>query len=110
MDHDARLKFMKDTVIPRMGALFTGFDGTRFAKVTCITCHGSSAKTGNFDMPNPELPKLSFTPGAQHHDPAMMKFMSEQVEVHMAQLLSEQPFDMQTKQGFGCLDCHTKAN
>ena len=33
--------------------------------------------------------------------------MAKQVEPSMAALLGEQPFDMKTKTGFGCMGCHT---
>jgi hypothetical protein len=34
--------------------------------------------------------------------------MEKQVEPTMASLIGEEPFDVKTMKGFGCLGCHTK--
>jgi len=102
---------MKTAVMPKMGGLFHDFDAKRYAEPKCILCHGSGAKDGSFKMPNPELPKLDVSPAgmkAMHEKKAaVVEFMSKQVVPTTAQLLGEPPFDMQTHQGFGCMNCHT---
>jgi hypothetical protein len=108
---DQKLAYMKTAVMPKMGALFHDFDAKTYAEPRCNLCHGSGAKEGNFKMPNPELPKLSFDPAAMkklHAEKGpMLEFMGKQVVPTMAQLLGEQPFDPKTHKGFGCMECHT---
>jgi hypothetical protein len=95
-----------------MGGLFHDFDAKKYAEPRCTLCHGSSAKAGNFKMPNAELPKLEMTPEGfktlKEKKPQMVEFMMKTVEVETAHLIGEEPFDPQTKKGFGCLNCHTK--
>ncbi len=93
-----------------MGGLFHDFDPKTYAEPKCVLCHGSAAKSGNFKMPNPELPKLNVADGMkgdQKRNPKIFEFMMKQVEPQMAALLGEPPYDPKTKQGFGCFDCHT---
>jgi hypothetical protein len=108
---DEKMAYMKKAVMPKMGGMFHDFDAKAFAEPRCTTCHGSSAKAGNFKMPNAELPKLPATPeGFQElkaKKPQMVEFMVK-VEKEVAHLIGEEPFDPQTKKGFGCFDCHTK--
>jgi hypothetical protein len=110
--HDQKREYMKTTVMPKMGGLFHDFDAKKYADPKCVLCHGSGAKDGSFKMPNSELPKLDLTPAgmkAMHaKHTAIVEFMGKQVMPQMAQLLGEQPFDMKTMKGFGCLGCHTK--
>jgi hypothetical protein len=108
--HDWKMAYMKSDVMPKMAELFKGFDAKHYSDMKCKACHGAGAEDGSFKMPNPELPKLDIKHGlkadkAKH--PKAVKFMMEKVEVQMAGLLGEKPFDMKTKQGFGCLNCHT---
>lgn len=111
MNRDQRMMFMKETVLPKMQAQFQAFDAKKYAEFSCATCHGSGAKDSTFKMPNPELPKLPSTPegfkALGEKNPAMMKFMGEQVKPTMQQLLHEEPFDPATGKGFGCMECHT---
>ncbi len=106
-----RFELMKGTVLPRMAAQFTAFDGQHFAKVTCATCHSAQAKERNFKMPNPDLPKLpGDAAGFQKlmaEKPAMVKFMHDKVSADMATMLGEAPYDPKTQKGFGCGHCHT---
>ena len=112
MGHGQRLAFMKGEVMPTMKAAFAAYDSARYGEMRCTTCHGSKAKEGSFAMPNPELPKLPApNDGAGWEKlaaakPNAMKFM-HQVEVDMAHMLGEEPFDMKTGKGFGCFECHT---
>jgi hypothetical protein len=110
MSHDERLALMKAAVLPQMKKAFQQFDPKQFADFSCATCHGTRAKSGNFDMPNPELPNFSkdkgaFAPAARKH-PAMMKFMVHGVAPEMASILGLPQWDVQNPTGFGCQSCH----
>ena len=69
---------------------FHDYDPAKYAEVKCVLCHGSSAKAGNFTMPNPELPKLSTKPADMkklHETSAkMVEFMAKTVVPTMAAL------------------------
>ncbi len=110
MNHKQRKEFMHDVVMPRMSKEFRKFDSVKYANFKCITCHGDGAKDDSFKMPNPKLLKLPKTPEGfsklrEKHE-AMLKFMMTTVKPTMASLLNEKPFDMRTKTGFGCGNCH----
>jgi hypothetical protein len=110
--HEQKLAWMKVGVMPKMGPLFHDYDAKAYDEPKCGLCHGAGAKDGTFKMPNPDLPKLPPTEAglkvlATKH-PKIFGFMAKQVEPTMASLLGEQPYDMKTKQGFNCFDCHTK--
>jgi hypothetical protein len=104
-------QYMKDVVMPKMKPLFHDFDPKKFEKVNCVTCHGNGARTGEFKMPNPDLPKLPSSPAGweklNKEKPDMMKFMGKTVKPTMTDLLGMKPFDMKTGAGFGCGNCHT---
>ena len=106
LDHDQRIAFMKQKVVPPMKPLFQNHDGKKYAEFGCRTCHGEQAKQGHFDMPNPNLPKLNFND--------MSKFKKEDIEwMHndvlptMAKLLGQPMHSKDNPNGFGCLGCHT---
>jgi len=109
LDDETRGKFMKKVVLPQMTALFQGFDADEFAKFECETCHGSGAATGNFEMPNPELPVLTMekiqNPDDDHK--AVTEFMATKVKPTMAQLLGRPEWSPEAPDGFGCTGCHT---
>jgi hypothetical protein len=98
--------YMKLTVKPKMEALFTEFDGERFGEFRCTTCHGPNPKERNFEMPNPDLPSLADWEKLEADKPEAMEFMKTKVEPQMANLLGMQPYDPETKTGFGCSGCH----
>jgi hypothetical protein len=109
MTREQRLEHMKTVVMPKMKELMVAFDPKEFGDMKCPTCHGDGAKDKTFKMPNPKLPKLSFTDGFKKHmakKPEITKFMMEKVVPEMATLLGTQPYDPKTQKGFGCAGCH----
>jgi hypothetical protein len=106
-----RKQYMKDFIMPKMKPLLHDFDPKHFADVKCVTCHGNGARTGEFKMPNPQLPKLPASREGwdklNKDKPKMMEFMSKTMKPTMADLLGMKPFDMKTGTGFGCGNCHT---
>lgn len=109
MSLNEKKQHMKVAVMPKMAEAFQGHDKAKFAEFTCITCHGPSAKSGNFQMPSPALPKLYPADGFKKHQdkPEMLRFMKERVMPDMVALLGAKPYDPATHQGFGCNGCHT---
>lgn len=106
-----RQAYMGAVVVPTVTPLFQGLDPVAFASVTCDTCH-QDAGSGNFAMPNPNLPQFSYTdwPSRTDADPHIASytaFMEDELVPTMAQLLEMDPFDPVSGTGFGCLGCHT---
>lgn len=111
MSPGERMSFMKKVVFPEMSQLFDS-GGEEEHEFGCKTCHGPGAAQGNFKMPNPALPKLDPSDGfadEKKAKPEAVKFMMEQVVPKMAELLGEPVYDPATHEGFGCFECHTKA-
>jgi cytochrome c553 len=105
MPRDQQAAFMKKNVMPNMKPVFQAHDATRYANFSCKTCHGPE-----FKDPHEYLPKLTMKDGkltAFAEKPEVAKFMAEQVAPKMAAAMGLPPFDMKTKQGFGCPGCHT---
>jgi hypothetical protein len=112
MTTQQKKEVMKSDVLPHMKPAFQGLDAKRFASMNCLTCHGESAKQGQFTMPNPKLPKLDATGGFAKHkkeDPEITRFMIEHVSPEMAKLIGVEPYNPATHEGFGCFNCHTRA-
>ncbi|MFO7177255.1 MAG: hypothetical protein DIU78_001025 [Pseudomonadota bacterium] len=102
-------EYMKAVVLPQMTkVLQQSPEPEHFTNVTCATCHGPSAKQGNFEMPTASLPKLGAFEAEMEAHPKMTRYMAEVVVPEMARLLNEAPFDPGTGQGFGCFGCHMK--
>ena len=103
---DKKAEIMMTKVVPHVGKQFKEFDGKRYEKFGCGTCHGPSKK----EDPHKVLPKLTFKDGGMEKltktKPEIMKFMADKVVPTMAAALGEKPYDNTTKQGFGCSGCH----
>ena len=112
MKTDQRKEFMKTVVLPKMKDEFVAFNAHAYGDMNCATCHGDSAKDGTFKMPNPKLPKLPADEAGfkalMKKKPDATKFMSSKVVPAMAEMVGEAPYNPETKQGFGCFECHTK--
>jgi hypothetical protein len=108
LDHETRAKFMGKVVMPEMKQRFQAFDATEFAEFDCETCHGSGVATGQFEMPNPELPGLDgdmiMNPDADHQ--AITDFMKNEVRPTTATLLGLPEWGPEKPDGFGCMHCH----
>ncbi len=106
LDHDQQIQFMKQKVVPTMAPLFKEHDPQEFADFGCTTCHGPGAEKGEFEMPNPELPKLNFADMSKFK-PEDVEWMTKVIKPTMATLLKEPEYSEQNPKGFGCLHCHT---
>jgi predicted small lipoprotein YifL len=108
LDHDQQIQFMKEQVVPTMAPLFKEHDPKEFAEFGCKNCHGDGAEKGEFEMPNPNLPKLDFADMSkfEKHD---IEWMSKVIKPTMAKLLQEAEYSPENPEGFGCMHCHTAA-
>jgi hypothetical protein len=118
MSEEQKGKFMKDVIVPKMKPLFQEFDGKKFAKFNCASCHGKDPKDRKFKMPAPaaDVHPLPGTPegfkAAMEKNaewPKWTKFMGEKVKPQMATLLGLPEFDPKNPAagGFGCMQCHS---
>jgi len=107
LDHDQRIEFMKQKVVPQMKPIFQMHDSKKFAEFGCTTCHGEQAKDGHFDMPNAKLPKLNFNDMSKFKKEDI-DWMKEQVLPTMARILDQPVHSQENPKGFGCLECHTQ--
>ena len=102
---------MKEAVLPTEAPLFREYSSTRFAELTCRSCHGASADDGTYAMPNPALPKLR--PGnlfdMEKTNPRVFRFMYDVVTPRTAALLNVPEWSHKTMSGFGCFNCHMVA-
>ena len=108
LDHDQRIEFMKQKVMPVMKPIFQNHDAKDFAEFGCDTCHGKQAKEGHFDMPNPDLPKLNFADMSKFKKEDL-EWMGKEVEPTMGKILGLELYSESNPTGFGCLACHTQA-
>ena len=107
---EQKFEVMKKVVTPKMNALFSEFDSKKYPSIGCPSCHGTNPQESNFAMPSSSLPPLGtdgFKQEMKNHAKAT-KFMMEKVVPEMAQALGVAPYNPETKQGFGCFNCHTK--
>ena len=106
LDHEQRIQFMKEKVVPTMEPLFKNHDAKKFAEFGCKTCHGEGADAGKFDMPNEKLPKL-FGPSMDKFKKEDVEWMGKEIKPTMAALLQQPEMSKENPKGFGCLECHT---
>lgn len=109
---EQKVAYMKEAVVPSEAPLFREYSSTRFAELTCRSCHGASADDGTYTMPNPALPKL-----AKGHifelektKPRVFRFMYDVVTPRTAALLDVPEWSHKTMSGFGCFGCHPHAD
>lgn len=108
LDHDQKIRFMKETVVPEMAPLFQAHDPKEFAEFGCKTCHGPGAEKGEFHMPTADLPQLDFNDTSKFKKEDL-EWMGKVVKPKMAALLKEAEYSPENPNGFGCLHCHTAA-
>lgn len=106
LDHEQRIQFMKQKVVPAMKPIFQNHDAKAFAEFGCKTCHGAQAKEGHFDMPNPKLPKLNFNDMSKFKKEDI-EWMEKEVLPTMGKTLGLALYSKDNPKGFGCLACHT---
>ena len=106
--HEQRMDWMGLQVFPRMKGVFTEFDAERFSDFACQTCHGEDMEMIDFKMPNKlyALSRKDTLKSAREYDAKVTDFMLGMVLPKMAELLDMQPYDRETKSGFGCFGCH----
>jgi hypothetical protein len=107
MDHETRIAFMKERVVPVMAPIFQRHNAERFARFDCTTCHGEAAKTGDFVMPNDKLPKIG-NDVMKKYDRADVEWMLNEVKPTMARLLKQQEWSPVDPSGFDCFACHPR--
>ena len=111
MSHEEQAGWMSAEVLPRMRTMFQGYDEERYASVSCATCHGPGAASGEFDMPTNSLPALPPTGSpeqqqmVQQYGP-MLRFMYSHVLPTMQTLVGGEDYDEETQEGFSCFACH----
>jgi len=106
LDHDQQIQFMKEVVVPTMAPLFQAHDAKEFAEFGCKTCHGPGAEKGEYELPNPLLPKLDFADMSKHKKEDL-EWMGKVIKPNMAKLLKEPEYSAENPKGFGCGECHT---
>jgi hypothetical protein len=105
LDHDQRIQFMRERVVPAMAPVFQQHDAAKYAGFTCATCHGASADDGSYAMPNARLPRLDLA-ALDRYSPDDVAWMAQQVKPAMAKLLREPEWSSDNPLGFGCSRCH----
>ena len=106
---DQKLEWMGLEVLPKMKALFVEFDAERFKDFKCQTCHSDKMEVLDFKMPNESIYRLDANDpvgAAKAYDEKTTEFMLSRVTPTLAKLLDMELYNPETKQGFGCLNCH----
>ena len=111
---DERRQLMVNRVMPEMSAAFREFDAERYADFSCATCHMPNFQDVNFHMPNglaplnpADIPTLRESTDERIARTA--QFMFQNVLPDMVQILDVEPYNPETHEGFGCLNCHATA-
>jgi len=107
LDHEQKVAFMKQKVMPVIKPLFQNHDPKDYADFGCATCHGEQAKQGHFDMPNAKLPKLNFNDMSKFKKEDI-EWMGKEIEPAMGKILNLPLYSKENPTGFGCLNCHTQ--
>jgi hypothetical protein len=107
LDHEQKVAFMKQKVVPEMKPLFQNHNAKDFAEFGCKTCHGEDVKDGHFDMPNPKLPKLNFKDHNSKYEQKDLEWMGKEIMPTMGKILNLPLHSQENPKGFGCLACHT---
>lgn len=110
-----RRAYMATAVMPQMKSLFQAFDPLRYEDFSCETCHGPDPAGSNFEMPSAHILKLHPTGSPEQEamvesQREMVTFMYQKVVPTMTELLDAEPWSDETKSGFGCFGCHTRAD
>ncbi len=108
LDHEQRMEFMKQKVVPQMKVLFQKHDAEDFAEFGCPICHGEQAKDGHFDMPNPQLPKLNLS-DLSNFKKEDVEWMQNEIAPTMSKILNLPMASKENPTGFGCPSCHPVA-
>jgi hypothetical protein len=115
MKYAQKKAYMKAAVQPKMKEVFQTFDAKKFAKFTCLTCHGEDGPDRKYKMPSNDIKPL---PNTKESFEAKMKkeptwpkfteFMAKQVEPAMGTLLDVPVFNpaKPVEGAFGCNKCH----
>jgi len=109
MNHEQRAGYMREVVVPAMDPLFRPYH----PDFGCKTCHGENMLEVEFHMPNtvaPLDPQHMPFESEDEQTRQTAQFMAEQVETRMADLLGQEPYNMETHEGFGCFGCHAMAS
>ncbi len=115
MSTEQRGRYMADVILPYFRTLFQEYDAERYASFGCQTCHGANMNERSFAMPNPDLMPLhaSGTPEQRQmveEHPRMVRFMFNHVVPAARAAVGGAPYDPETREGFGCMSCHTAAS
>jgi hypothetical protein len=105
-----RRDVMRKLVFPRMSMLFQEYDAAKYARMSCVTCHGKGVAADTFGMPNPDLAALaSDLPGSVAADKqAIDAFMRDKLTPAMATTLGVPLATAENPEGFGCFTCHLR--
>lgn len=94
--------------MPGVTATLQSIDATRFASVTCATCHGADYNGGTYEMPAGL--DLSWADAgswdAAYFDASTGAGGMTDLLVQAADLLGEEPWSKTNKDGFACANCH----
>jgi hypothetical protein len=102
-----KVAFMKAVVMPKMKPVFQEHDAKEFADFSCATCHGKPAKDPHEVLPKLTMKKGQITAFTDKKLAKDAKWMAEKVVPAMAEAFGKKPFDPKTKEGFGCMGCHS---
>jgi len=115
MKYGQKKAYMKDAVEPTMKPIFQAFDGKKFKRFTCETCHGKDGTERKFKMPSNDIHPLPNTKEAFEAKlkveptwPKWTEFMAKQVEPAMGKLLDVPVFNpaKPVEGAFSCAKCH----